>query len=102
MALEETNMEASYDGFTPMPSDDGKPKDSKGNVYRHCLDLNDRKFWCHLVIDEDEWKVFENDDIRIQVIWNDKFDIGSECEITFEHKNCDDPKWHGEDDYEVL
>ena len=82
-------MEGKYKGFRPpTPNEiDNRPMDAKGNPYRHCLELNHQKFWCHLVIDEDEWKVFENDEIRIQVMWDDAFEVGRGCEISIEHKD---------------
>ena len=93
-------MTQAFNEFDPNLEDNKAPQDAAGNLYKHCIELNHQKFWCHLIIDEDEWKVFENDEVRIQVMWDDTFEVGRGCEITIEHKDCDDPRWHKDDDYE--
>jgi len=49
-----------------MPTNERMDKD--GKTYGHLLSLNDGETWFHLVIDQPEWKVFENDTHRIEVL----------------------------------
>lgn len=50
-------------------SSEDHPCDLKGNPYKSCLDMGHAGIaWAHLIINEEDWKVFENDTQRIEVI----------------------------------
>jgi hypothetical protein len=39
-----------------------RPKDKNGRYYNHCIDFGHKgTFWCHIIIDQQDWKVWQND-----------------------------------------